>query len=396
MNILRFNHPDISANENTGLTQQANAGDTTLTVLDSIGFAINKLLLVGALGADDTEIVKTHTSTPPTQTLITLAAALLMNHPTDTPVALLDWDQIEISKATAKGGTYTVIATINITPDEDGTTYKDTGGLTTDYYRIRFINSIDATFSGNSAEFPATGFTDETLAGMVQAIYNEFSKQSNKLLRRTDIVRWLNEGYMKVATAFIDQDIDYYIKYGTDGNGGLIPFLAGQRSYSVTGSMPDFVRAKRWDFTFDGVNFYPADPIDSTFDNPASTYVNTTPKYYYEASNIVPRPLPTQSVGGMRPRYVYLPPLMTTDDMVPDLPPGRRTILVNYALQKAFQADNKMDTANYYGTLFQNDTEAILTLAKNRYPEMPNVIPMFGMAVEPETNMGDGFHVPGY
>jgi hypothetical protein len=392
MNSLSWNHPNISQNEATSLAQQANAAETTLSVINTKGFTVNQLVLVGSLGAEDAEIVKTHASTAPTDTVITLAAALKYSHSTDTPITALDFDQIEISHATAKGGSYSILATVDMTVDQAGTTYKDAAGATTDYYKIRYKNSISGGLSGYSAEIPATGFDAATLAGMISAVFTEFSKQSDRILDRDDVARWLNEGYQKEAGQILDLGIDWYVKYGTDGNGGIISFVANQRSYNLKTLLPDYVRAKRLFFTFDGVRYVPASAIDGSYDFPNTIYSRSNPNYYFEGSNLIPKPTPTASTGGILPRYVYMPAKLANDDDVPDLPTGYETTPVNFALQKAFQFDHQMDMAKYYGDLWVDEVKTMLSVIKNRYPETPDTIPQYGDSLE--TDFADGFTLP--
>jgi len=391
MIITSWRHPDIEQSQDTSLTQQANAAATTLNVINTKGIAVNTLLLIGTYGSEDAEIVKTHASTVPTDTLITLAAGLKFDHSTDTPVTVLDYDQIEISRAASQGGSYSVLTTVAITVEEDATTYKDSAGNATDFYKIRYKNSIDSSFSGYSAEVPATGYGDTTLAGLVDSVYKLFSKQSSKILDRKEVIKWLNEGYItKMVRRIISLGIDYYGKYGTDGSGAAIAFVASQRAYSLPSN---FVRPTRWDFSYNGVDYYPADPIDSTFDHPQAVYSQSSPKYYYEGNKIVPLPKPTATSGGMRPRFAALAARLANDDDVPDLPYGYEQTMVNWALKRAFESDNKFDVANYYGTLFENDVEEMLLEIKNRYPEIPRTVPMFGASIEDE--LYDGFNPPG-
>lgn len=389
MNVLNWRHPEVGQNQNTALVQQANAGDTTLTVINTKGISTNKLLLVGTYGSEDAEIVKVHASTSPTDTVITLAAALKFSHSSDTPVTLLDYDQIEVYRASAKGGSYSLVTTIDITPDEEATNYKDTAGSVTDYYKIKYKNSIDSSVSGFSAEIPAGGFDEDTLAGMTDYVLRQFSKQSEKILDRDDIRIWLNEGYRILINRIIDLGIDYYIKYGSDGSGALISFVSGQRAYDLPS---DFLRPRRFLFTYDGVNYYPANPMDRSMDYPTANYYKTKPLYHFEHKKIIPKPKPTASTGGILPIYAYMPARMANDDDTPDLPLGYTKNPINHALRRVFESDNKFDVAKYYGDNFENESEMMLSEIKKRTPEMPQFVGMFGEGLEDDDN--DGFVLP--
>lgn len=391
MIILQFKHPNIDLSENSLLTAQANSGDTTLSVVDIDGFAVNQILLLGMFGDENSEIINTHATAAPSGTTITLVSGLLYNHTTDTPITIMDYNQIEISRATAKGGSYSVIDTVSITPDvELGTTYKDSNGTSTSYYKIRYKNSITSAYSGYSAEIPATGYGGNTFSGMIDQVLKLFSKQSDRVFDRDDIKAWLNEGYQDMVGQIIDLDIGFYVKYGTDGNGALIPFVANQRAYALPS---DFVKSRRLRFSYDNVNFYLADPTDPTMDYPQNVYIHSDPQYYYEGKNVIPLPLPTSSVGGILPLYYYMPAEMANDDDVPDLPIGRyQKNITNYALKRAFESDNKFDVATYYETLFNNRNEAMLNEIKKRSPELPQFVDMWG--ADTEQDLYDGFTIP--
>ena len=369
MNILKLDPPDISENIDTSLTQQANSGDTVLNVVNTKGFSTNQILLVGSLGSENAEVVKTHATISPTDTQITLASGLKFSHTTDEPVTILDFDKIEIYRARAKGGDYSLIDTIDIDYSERKTIYRDTYGTSTSYYKIRYKNSIDGTYSDYSAEFPASGFSPEALYSLVEKTLKLFGSQSEEVLNKEEIVDDLNEGYKILVNRIIDLGIDYYVK-----KGDKIPLVANQENYPLPS---DFVRPRRIWISYDGTNEYPANPMDFSFDHPDRQYDKTDPKYFFRGKEIVIRPIPTSSTGYILPYYVYMPKPLENDDDEPDLPKGYASNLVNWALFRAFSKDNKFDKANYYKTLFEQHSEMMLLEIKKRTPEWPQRVSEF-------------------
>lgn len=363
MNILSIDHPDITLNPDTSLVSQANSGDTTITVLNTKGFSINQCILIGEEGSENAERVKTHPTTAPTDTVITLASGLKFSHTTDEPVTFLDFDQIEIYRANSKGGSYTLIDTIDIDWSELKTTYRDENGLSGNYYRFRYKNSISGNVSSYSVEIPASGFSSEALYSLVEKTLTLFGSQSERLLDKDEITDDLNEGYRILVNRIIDLGIDYYVK-----KGDKIPFVADQENYDLPN---DFVRPRRFWFCYNGSNEYPADPLDFSLDHPDRYYSETEPKYFFRGKQIVVRPVPTSSAGYILPYYVYMPPKLENDDDEPDLPKGYASNLVNWALFRAFLKDNKFEKANYYKTLFENQAEMMLLEIKKRTPEWP-------------------------
>ena len=56
----------------TVLTADMASGSATLTVKNITGFAINQILVIGNFGNEGAEVIKTHASTAPTGSTITL------------------------------------------------------------------------------------------------------------------------------------------------------------------------------------------------------------------------------------------------------------------------------------------------------------------------------------
>ena len=147
----------------TYLTAEATAAGTTLTVKSISNFAINLVLLVGEMADENSEIIKTHASTAPTGTTVTLASALVKTHAPYTRVRVMLYDQVEISHATTVAGSKTVLATIDIQPETPETRYDDSA-KSSGYYFTRFKNTITTTYSGYSDPIPYAGYGANTVA----------------------------------------------------------------------------------------------------------------------------------------------------------------------------------------------------------------------------------------
>lgn len=158
MKLLVNNLPLLEGQEKTHLTAAANTSDTTLTVQSGLGFGLSKYVLIGNFGDEDAEIHLTHSSTASTYTTITLNSALIKNHNIDDPVTLIDYNQVEFSRASTSGGTKTVLTTISIESDQTRTWYDDTTN-STGYGYVRFKNSTTNVYSDYSGEVPYTGYT---------------------------------------------------------------------------------------------------------------------------------------------------------------------------------------------------------------------------------------------
>ena len=161
----------------TYLTAEAASGQADLTVKSISNFAINLILLIGELGDENSEIIKTHAETAPTVNTVTCAANLVKTHAPYTKIRVMLYDQVEISHAATVGGTKTVLtAGIAIQPESVDTRYDDatvSGG----YFFTRFKNTIaPATYSDYSDPIPYTGYEANTVAFAVN-----YALKRNKL-----------------------------------------------------------------------------------------------------------------------------------------------------------------------------------------------------------------------
>ena len=147
------------------LTAKSAATATTLIVKSITGFAINQVLLIGELGDENSEIIKTHTATAPTGTTVTLLSGLVKTHGPYTKVRVMLYDQIELSHATTAvaGATKTVISTSNLQPESPETRVDDST-YSSGYYFTRYKNTITTTYSDYSDPIPYAGFGANTVA----------------------------------------------------------------------------------------------------------------------------------------------------------------------------------------------------------------------------------------
>lgn len=155
--LLASNLVLTEGQETTRLIADIASGSSTLTVDNISGFSIGKYILIGNFGEPNSEIIRIHTATAPTGSTITLNANTVFDHYSDTPVTMVQYDQVEYSKATTLAGAKTVLntaAAINISADRIENGYVPiTGDALTDavYVFCRFKNSATTTYSDYSA-----------------------------------------------------------------------------------------------------------------------------------------------------------------------------------------------------------------------------------------------------
>ena len=177
-----LNTPLSKDRKKTFLGASAAAAATTLTVDSIVGLAVDQILLIGEFGNEQSEIKKTHASTDPSGSTVTLASALTFSHGQGTAVTLLDYDQIKVSWAETTTGSKTLLATIDIQADQRETIYTDTT-KSSGYYFIHFYNSITTAESSYSDPIPYGDFEGDTVAKAIQ-----YALKRNNLKDFTDFI----------------------------------------------------------------------------------------------------------------------------------------------------------------------------------------------------------------
>ena len=157
----------------TSLVSPATAGANTISVKSIVNFGINQILLIGELGAEDSEIIKTHASTAPTGSTITLASNLLFTHPVYTKITVLLYDQIEYSYSTDLAGISKTLLTTTIgngivamTGDSKEVRWDDTQ-FNSGYYWARYKNSITGIFTTYTGPIPYAGYDSNTVGNVI-------------------------------------------------------------------------------------------------------------------------------------------------------------------------------------------------------------------------------------
>lgn len=150
----------------TFLSGDATAALATLQVRSIVGISTAKILLIGGLNDEESEIKLAHSSTDPSGTTVTLASNLTFSHPQDTRVYVIDWDCADFSHADTLTGTKSSLSgTIALQIDQLETLYDDTAE-TSGFYFTRFYNSARDAYSGYSDPVPYAGYADNTVSAI--------------------------------------------------------------------------------------------------------------------------------------------------------------------------------------------------------------------------------------
>ncbi len=156
--------------EETYITADQSAVASTITVANINRFAINQNLIITPWG-ETAEFVKTHASTAPSGSTITLTANTSFIHYTGEKVWLVEYDAIELAHTTTTTGTKTALTTstgnglVSLEADNEVLVYPERQ-YDSGYYFGRYVNDIGAayTVSGDTFTSAAHGLSNgETL-----------------------------------------------------------------------------------------------------------------------------------------------------------------------------------------------------------------------------------------
>lgn len=150
------------------LTNDVSSGVSALTVDNIEGFSIGQYIIIGNFGDANAEIIRVHPSTAPSGTTITLSSATLYPHTYDTPITVIDSNQIEFSRSTTLTGSKSVLATVDITADTLETVYNDLTN-SSGFWFFRYYNSSTTTFSDYSIGVNYTGFSKKSVYEIFKA-----------------------------------------------------------------------------------------------------------------------------------------------------------------------------------------------------------------------------------
>lgn len=166
----------IDIKVSTYLGNNTAIGATALTVDNANDFTAGSILvLLSSMGAENSEILNatSHTS----QAFATAAA--IMPHSRGDKVSELKYDQIVISKSATLAGSYSVLQTITLQTTQQQTIAFDTVGLTSDYYKIQWKNSITGLLSDFSSPISVLAYPTNSVANVILPVLRAMGVSEN-------------------------------------------------------------------------------------------------------------------------------------------------------------------------------------------------------------------------
>lgn len=148
----------------TYISSNIASGVLAVPVDNSTDFTAGQiLLLLSSIGAENAEIVTSASHT--TLSFVTLAT--LMAHNRGDLVSELKYDQIVVSKSATLTGVYSTFVTQTFFTTQQNTIIYDTTGLTTDYYKVQWKNSLTGLLSTASDPISVTSYPVGSVASVI-------------------------------------------------------------------------------------------------------------------------------------------------------------------------------------------------------------------------------------
>ena len=331
MALIRAKNALTDIATNSFVTTPVTAGGTVLPIKNTNTFNAQWAIQIGNTGEERSEIkLVSSISGLNLQTTGTLT----FDHPTDTPVYSIKYDQVIFKRSTSgTAGTATALSngTVTIQPDQLFTQFDDTSAQSGYAYKASFYNSVTAEETADSDWLTTTGYSFYSRAKIRERI-KEKLYDAGFIRSDETINNWINEWLETMNNAAIHVNQDYCIgtanvAFGTAGLG------------TITAS--DFKDIRKVDVTFDGNNYYTAQRISQTDFIPQQQFVASYPVYYPFGDNVIGIK-PSDTAGTARiSYYASAAPLTDDADELPLVMQQYTKSFVNYGLSQALQIDGK-------------------------------------------------------
>lgn len=178
------------------LSQNYQAGQSSIVVVNANQISANDFVLIGNFGSETAEIIRVSSVTSATQTL-TLVSSTVFAHPESTKVTVVPFDQVgfyHTATTTFSTAEDPLSEYTDIMADRFYTTYTDNGN-STGYGWFRFRNSYTSRVSGPSNAIPYGDFNINSVSFVFDSFYSLLNEGDLKLITDADAFAWINEAY---------------------------------------------------------------------------------------------------------------------------------------------------------------------------------------------------------
>lgn len=326
----------------TFLANPVNAGTNVFQVRNMSGFSASWAVQIGNTGEAQAEILVLNSGTP-SGTIGTTTANCLYDHPADTPLFAVKFDQLVFGRSTTgTAGTSSPMTggTVTIQADGTQTIFDDPTGAVGYAYQTYFQNSVTSLQSSLSDWILSGGLPFYSLGKMRQRVKDKLISSgylNGVTIVDTEINDWLNEWLEYMTSAAIDVNEDFNL--GTMA----LTFAVNQELGTITAT--DFRGGFQRVWYIDGSGTYQATKMDSNSYSPNKTFTDTYPYYYMQGDSVIGRQ-PIDQAGTLLCEYPKLNPVLVEDtDQLPVSMQGYTKSFIDYAHSQALMKDAKVQEA---------------------------------------------------
>ncbi len=208
--LVKIRNPIEECHEISGVSNEANAGDSALTVLNNEGLIKDDYIVARKIGDEQAELRQIDSVSG--SGTINLTSTTSFSHPIGAIVFKIDYNQVEISSKASESGAFSVLATIDLEVDDEFTIYDDTSGQTTGFYRTRLKNEQTGQFSDYSAILAGTGFSTRAVKPMIDSVLERTNDQTAEFTTRRMVLKDLNYAYQKTVNKLIQASHEFGLK----------------------------------------------------------------------------------------------------------------------------------------------------------------------------------------
>ena len=309
-------------------------GTTIFRLRNTSGFGSSWAIQVGEAGHEQTEVLLLSGNPPAAGTLGTSTASSGFEHPADTPVYAIKYNQVVFERSTTgTAGTATPMTngTLTYQADRNLTQFDDTTGSASYAYRTYFRNSVLGANTTESDWITSAGFPFYSLANIRERI-KEKLWDSTYIKEDETIDDWINEWLFEMRNSAIAVNEDYAlgtvdVGFGTEGLG--------------TVTTADFKQSRRVWITYNGADYFQSIKMDINSFVPDEQFSSVHP-YHAWRGNTIFQIKPEESGGTARITFYRIGTTMVNDTDELELPMrGYTKSFVDYGLAQAFLKDNK-------------------------------------------------------
>ena len=294
------------------------AGTTVFRLRNTSGFGSSWAVQIGETGEEQTEVLVLSGAPPTIGTVGTSTASSTFEHPADTPVYAIKFNQVVFQRSTSgTAGTATPMTSGTVTYQPNAydtetkqsyTVFDDATGSVSYGYRTYFRNSVLAANSLESDWITPAGFDFYSLAAIRERGKRKLWDSS--FIKGDDIIDdWINELKEEFVKGAIQVNEDYAlgtVDVGFDGTDGF-----------GTVTTTDITHIRRVDITYNGADYFMATKMNVNDYLPDEQFSSVHPYIHWRGDTVF-RVRPDESGGTARMTFYRFGTTMVNDtDILP-------------------------------------------------------------------------------